>query len=118
MVKKSGSICRLDCHEGWGETSLIDFCVYCNQRCVSCYETQHNCSSCKTSGNREGFMVITDFDANTGRCYENCPDGTYKNFSSHVCDVCDPKCLTCDILLDNCTACATGLLFLDFDCLS
>lgn len=86
MVKRSGNTCKPNCQPGWGDTYLGEICVYCNTRCVSCWNNQNNCTACKTSGGSEGFMIITDLVYNTGRCYNPCPGGYFENKTTHFCD--------------------------------
>lgn len=44
MIKKSGSYCRNNCMPGWGNIDNSSFCVYCNPRCVSCFNSNNNCT--------------------------------------------------------------------------
>lgn len=118
MVKKSGSYCRPNCMPGWGDIVDSQYCAWCNQRCVSCYNNGNNCSSCRTSGWYEGFMIITDFVANTGICYNPCPNGYYANYTNHFCDRCTAPCNTCSGLNTRCTSCNTGFYYLNYQCLS
>lgn len=89
-------------------------CVQCNNKCVSCFQSGTNCSSCKT-GN---FFIQTDMVYGTGNCYNPCPPGYYENTTSRLCDLCQSPCLNCSILRDNCTACIAMHYFLNFQCYS
>lgn len=116
MVKKSGSYCRANCLSGWGDILDSQYCAYCNPRCVSCYNNGNNCTSCKTSGGNEGFMIIADTLANTGNCYNPCPNGYFANYTTHFCDNCTSPCKTCTSLTSKCTSCITGYYYLNYLC--
>lgn len=116
MVKKSGSYCRANCLSGWGDILDSQYCAWCSPYCVSCYNNGNNCSSCKTSGSYEGFMVITDFVANTGSCSWGCPGGSFANYTTHLCDNCTAPCKTCTSISTKCTSCITGYYYLNNLC--
>jgi hypothetical protein len=59
-----------------------------------------NCSACTTSGNWESYLEVDNYS-----CVATCPDGYFGNFSTHVCDFCDPICLTCGVNSTYCYDC-------------
>lgn len=115
IVKKSGSYCKPACWSGWGDIQDSQYCVACNVRCVSCFNTANNCTSCKTTGTNAGYMIITNVTTNTGNCYGVCPSGYFANTTTRFCDLCTSPCKTCSKATTNCTSCVNGTYFLSFN---
>lgn len=52
------------------------------------------------------------------QCVNPCPDGYYKNQTSHECIACDYNCTSCEFNSTYCYACATGYNWYRYSCLN
>jgi hypothetical protein len=57
----SGTTCNETCLPGYGETSDMMTCVFCDLKCTVCYEISYNCTACKTSGTYASFLLAANY---------------------------------------------------------
>lgn len=77
-------------------------CLSCDPICETCLSSP---SECKTCSSNKIWLNYT--------CVDNCPDGKLSTKLKMLgylkinesCTNCDSSCLTCDVILRNCTSC-------------
>jgi proprotein convertase subtilisin/kexin type 5 len=100
----SGNTCNETCLTDYGFMATGTVCVRCDNLCIICFELATNCTSCKTSGQYEAFLMTSTFT-----CMANCPDNYFNNETTHVCDPCNTECTTCRGNASYCLSCDVGL---------
>lgn len=111
--KLSGTTCAVACLAGYGLTTNATLCVLCDLKCIVCYQTSTNCSSCTTtSGANEAFLYGT-------QCLSTCPAGYNQNYTTHVCDPCsNSACISCNASnYAQCYSCNSTTYWLSYDCI-
>ncbi|GBF91137.1 hypothetical protein Rsub_04806 [Raphidocelis subcapitata] len=95
-----------NCHSG----------TFADTNSVTCEACATDCSACTSAG--VGACIACNdgafLDTATGTCGATCPDGTYGDAGSKVCQACNGGCATCSRTANNCESCAWGT-FLSFD---
>ncbi|GBF99980.1 hypothetical protein Rsub_13112 [Raphidocelis subcapitata] len=77
-------------------------CAACATDCRAC--TSADAGACT-------FCVDGTFlDTSAGTCGTTCPDGTFGEAGSNLCQACDPTCATCSLSASNCASCSGSFL--------
>ncbi|KAL4452986.1 hypothetical protein ABPG73_011067 [Tetrahymena malaccensis] len=97
-------VCVQDSNTNCPETNMYydsvnKICKYCNPECQTCSGgTNLDCITCS---NTYGNLYL---DKVNNKCVSSCPDGTYANEQSKICNPCDKSCKTC-INSTSCVIC-------------
>ena len=88
-------------------------CVFCDLRCLVCFELADNCSVCKSTGTYASFLYTVN-----SSCLASCPIGYYGNNTDRTCYPCDLACISCKTLPTYCYECntATGYGWNNYAC--
>lgn len=92
------SDCITSCPQGTYLSNTPNLCNACDLKCIACYASNTNCSSCTLNGSNIAYFYNM-------ACLNNCPTGTYITTNPNVCSPCDLKCITCDTSSTNCQSC-------------
>jgi proprotein convertase subtilisin/kexin type 5 len=85
--------CLLSCDSGL--VSVEGACLKCTYPCATCSAATINCTSC-SAGYLAGFV-----------CVNICPDSTYPDASTRVCQNCPNQCSLC-LSAIQCSTCTSG----------
>lgn len=88
-------------------------CVFCDLKCLVCFELATNCSVCKPSGTYASFYLSTNES-----CVTSCPVGMYANYTDRTCYFCDTSCISCRTTPTYCFECdkLTGYAWNSYTC--
>lgn len=73
------------------------------RNCVPCTDLQ--CTRCSTGANICEQCVAPYTVNSTTKTCTNCGSGYIYNSATRICDPCLDQCLTCSIVISNCTSC-------------
>lgn len=87
--------------------TITSLCASCSSPCYTCASTSMTCTSCLiVSGATPSFLF-------NNTCVSACPNGLFADAISATCRKCDPKCFTCNNIL-NCSSCQKSYYLLSF----
>lgn len=94
------SACSISCNLDYYPDDSTGECKKCDQSCASCSDSGSNsCLSCK---NNTYLQNLTG----PSQCLSNCPEHTYPDNKTNICQKCDTSCNECfDYNFDKCTKC-------------
>lgn len=82
------------------QVSVSRVCAPCTFPCLTCSNTQTNCTSCNSTIANPYFLLI-------GSCLQVCPNYTFPNSNGWVCSTCISPCEMCSTNA-SCISCTNG----------
>ncbi|CDW75779.1 UNKNOWN [Stylonychia lemnae] len=96
----NGTQCLAACPPGTFVTEG-NVCLKCDSTCLTCQGSANFCTSCASNK----LLSLLE-----NSCVDTCPFGkTIYNAAKKECELCDPKCQTCETKKSFCTSCQTEL---------
>lgn len=88
-------------------------CTLCEPVCETCTGTSTTCKSCPMTGVHAAYLLGNS-------CVGTCPNGYYNNnnggLGPNLCTACFVGCQICAKSTTNCSLCAAGYFFFEFNC--
>ena len=80
--------CVSECLQGYYLNSINSLCESCNSNCLTCIKSPLNCLSCQ-----DHYFFVPSINSCVSS--ENCPERTFGNVVTRICENCDRSCLIC-----------------------